>query len=104
MDEPVLDTDLTPNRADMLSMIGTAYEFGAMLNKLVTLPSFELVEYEQTADSQVSVQIDDQELVSKYALRVVNNVTIKDSPLWLQKRLWNAGMRPINNIVDITNI
>ncbi len=103
MDEPVLDTDLTPNRADMLSMIGTAYEFGAMLNKPVTLPSFELVEYEQTADSQVSVQIDDQELVSKYALRVVNNVTIKDSPLWLQKRLWNAGMRPINNIVDITN-
>ncbi len=103
MDEPVLDTDLTPNRADMLSMIGTVYEFGAMLNKPVTLPSFELVEYEQTADSQVSVQIDDQELVSKYALRVVNNVTIKDSPLWLQKRLWNAGMRPINNIVDITN-
>ncbi|MGO2137732.1 MAG: phenylalanine--tRNA ligase subunit beta, partial [Leuconostoc mesenteroides] len=103
MDEPVLDTDLTPNRADMLSMIGTAYEFGAMLNNPVTLPSFELVEYEQTADSQVSVQIDDQELVSKYALRVVNNVTIKDSPLWLQKRLWNAGMRPINNIVDITN-
>lgn len=103
MDEPVLDTDLTPNRADMLSMIGTAYEFGAMLNKPVTLPSFELVEYEQTGDSQVSVQIDDQELVSKYALRVVNNVTIKDSPLWLQKRLWNAGMRPINNIVDITN-
>ncbi|QEA59410.1 phenylalanine--tRNA ligase subunit beta [Leuconostoc koreense] len=103
MNEPVLDTDLTPNRADMLSMIGTAYEFGAMLNKPITLPSFELVEYEQKADSQVAVHIDDQELVSKYALRVVNNVTIKDSPLWLQKRLWNAGMRPINNIVDITN-
>ncbi|GMA69486.1 phenylalanine--tRNA ligase beta subunit [Leuconostoc litchii] len=103
MNEPVLDTDLTPNRADMLSMIGTAYEFGAMLGKKVIVPDFDLVEYENEAANQVNVYIDDQELVSKYALRVVNNVTVKDSPLWLQKRLWNAGMRPINNIVDITN-
>ncbi|CBL92093.1 phenylalanine--tRNA ligase beta subunit [Leuconostoc gasicomitatum] len=103
MTEPVLDTDLTPNRADMLSMIGTAYEFGAMLKQSVTIPDFDLVEYETPASDQVSVMIRDDSLASKYAVRVVNHVKIGDSPLWLQKRLWNAGMRPINNIVDITN-
>ena len=103
MTEPVLDTDLTPNRADMLSMIGTAYEFGAMLKQSVTIPDFDLVEYETPASDQVSVMIRDDSLASKYAVRVVNHVKVGDSPLWLQKRLWNAGMRPINNIVDITN-
>lgn len=103
MNEPVLDTDLTPNRADMLSMIGTAYEFGAMLKQKVTIPDFDLVEYESLASEQITVKLDDDALAPKYALRVINNVTVTDSPLWLQKRLWNAGMRPINNIVDITN-
>lgn len=103
MNEPVLDTDLTPNRADMLSTIGTAYEFGAMLKQKVTVPDFDLVEYESLASEQVTVTLDDDSLAPKYALRVINNVTVTDSPLWLQKRLWNAGMRPINNIVDITN-
>ena len=103
MTDPVLDTDLTPNRADMLSMIGTAYEFGAMLKQPVTEPAFDLVEYETLARDQVDVVIEDDTLAPKYALRVVNNVTVGDSPLWLQKALWNAGMRPINNIVDITN-
>ncbi|WP_278437694.1 phenylalanine--tRNA ligase subunit beta [Leuconostoc lactis] len=103
MTDPVLDTDLTPNRADMLSMIGTAYEFGAMLKQPVTEPAFDLVEYETLASDQVDVVIEDDTLAPKYALRVVNNVTVGDSPLWLQKALWNAGMRPINNIVDITN-
>lgn len=103
MTDPVLDTDLTPNRADMLSMIGTAYEFGAMLKQPVTEPAFDLVEYETLARDQVDVVIEDDTLAPKYALRVVNNVTVGDSPLWLQKALWNAGMRSINNIVDITN-
>ena len=103
MTDPVMDTDLTPNRADMLSMIGTAYEFGAMLKQPVTEPAFDLVEYETLARDQVNVVIDDASLAPKYALRVVNDVTVEDSPLWLQKILWNAGMRPINNIVDITN-
>lgn len=103
MTDPVMDTDLTPNRADMLSMIGTAYEFGAMLKQPVTEPAFDLVEYETLARDQVNVVIDDASLAPKYALRVVNDVTVEDSPLWLQKMLWNAGMRPINNIVDITN-
>lgn len=103
MNEPVLDTDLTPNRADMLSMAGNAYEFGAILNQSVTTPSFELVEYDTPADKQISIKIDDAKLAPKYALRVVNNVKVTDSPLWLQKHLWNAGIRPINNVVDVTN-
>ena len=103
MHDIVVDTDLTPNRADMLSMIGTAYEFGAMRHVTVTEPDFDLIEYETLAADQINVVIDEPSLVSKYAVRVMNNVTVQDSPLWLQKRLWNAGMRPINNIVDITN-
>lgn len=103
MTDPVMDTDLTPNRADMLSMIGTAYEFGAMLKQPVTEPTFDLVEADASASDQVAVVVEDDTLAPKYALRVVNNVTVGDSPLWLQKALWNAGMRPINNIVDITN-
>ncbi|MGX7051661.1 phenylalanine--tRNA ligase subunit beta [Leuconostoc palmae] len=103
MNEPVIDTDLTPNRADMLSMIGTAYEFGAMLNLSVLLPEFDLAEYEKETKDQITLDIQDKDLTSKYAVRVINNVSVTDSPLWLQKILWNAGMRPINNIVDITN-
>lgn len=103
MHDIVVDTDLTPNRADMLSMIGTAYEFGAMRHVTVTEPDFDLIEDETLAADQINVVIDEPSLVSKYAVRVMNNVTVQDSPLWLQKRLWNAGMRPINNIVDITN-
>ncbi|HEY4399286.1 MAG TPA: phenylalanine--tRNA ligase subunit beta [Lactobacillaceae bacterium] len=102
MHEPVLDTSLTPNRADMLSMIGTAYEFGAMLDVAVTLPNFDLVEGERRAADQISASAPD-DLAPNYSLRVINDVTIADSPLWLQKRLWNAGIRPINNVVDVTN-
>ena len=103
MNEPVIDTDLTPNRSDMLSMLGTAYEFGAMLGIKVVIPDFDLVEYEPLAADQIQISVESDELASKYAVRVINNITVKDSPLWLQKRLWNAGMRPINNVVDITN-
>ncbi|CAH1856100.1 phenylalanine--tRNA ligase subunit beta [Convivina intestini] len=100
--DPVIDTDLTPNRSDMLSMIGAAYDFGAILKQKVTLPTFELKEGAQSATSQLVVNVDEQ-LAPKYGLRIINNVQVQESPLWLQRRLWNAGIRPINNIVDITN-
>ncbi|CAH1852553.1 phenylalanine--tRNA ligase subunit beta [Convivina praedatoris] len=100
--DPVIDTDLTPNRSDMLSMIGAAYEFGAILKQKVTLPTFELKEESQSAANQLTVNVDEQ-LAPKYGLRIINNVQVQESPLWLQRRLWNAGIRPINNIVDITN-
>lgn len=100
--DDVLETGITPNRADMLSMNGTAFEVAAILEQEVKLPTFELIESDhKTADLLSATAPAD--LASKYALRVVENVEIKDSPLWLQRRLWTMGIRPINNVVDVTN-
>ena len=102
LDDDVLETGITPNRADLFSMNGTAWEVAAILSEEPTLPAFELNETdEQTSD--VIEATAPAELASKYAVRVVKNVTVKDSPLWLQRRLWTMGIRPISNIVDITN-
>ncbi|KRL01360.1 phenylalanine--tRNA ligase subunit beta [Liquorilactobacillus capillatus] len=103
MDEDIIDLDVTPNRADMLSMRGTAYELAAIYDKKVSLPTPAIKETaaEKTAD-YVEVTAD-SDLASTYLMRVIKNVTIKESPMWLQKRLWNAGVRPINNVVDVTN-
>lgn len=102
LDDDILETGITPNRADMLSMNGTAWEVAAILDQAPKLPKFELHEgAEQTAD-MVSATAP-AELAPKYALRVVKGVKIQDSPLWLQRRLWTMGIRPINNVVDVTN-
>lgn len=104
LDDKVLDFDLTPNRSDCLSMIGAAYEVGAILGRDVKLPAAELVEVTgQSAKDSISVKIDNPELCSHYAVRYISGVKIGPSPLWMQNRLMAAGVRPINNIVDITN-
>jgi len=102
MDDDILETGITPNRADMLSMNGTAFEVAAMLGVPMTLPKFELHEATQKTNETLQVEVP-KELATTYGVRVVKNVAVKDSPLWMQKRLWNMGIRPINNIVDITN-
>lgn len=102
LNDHILETGITPNRADMLSMNGTAWEVAAILDQKVTLPDFELVESDKETASLITATAP-AELASKYAVRVVENVTIQDSPLWLQRRLWNMGVRPINNVVDVTN-
>jgi phenylalanyl-tRNA synthetase beta chain len=102
LDDDILETGITPNRADMLSMNGTAWEVAAILAEEPTMPSFELVESDKATANLLTAQAP-AELAPKYALRVVQDVTIADSPLWLQRRLWNMGIRPINNVVDVTN-
>lgn len=103
LNDYVLELGITPNRADMLSMNGTAWEVGAMLKQTPKLPEVKLVETgTQSATQLISAQVDEN-LATKYKVRVIQNVTVQDSPLWLQRKLWNAGMRPINNVVDITN-
>ncbi|MFC2694411.1 MAG: phenylalanine--tRNA ligase subunit beta [Lactobacillus sp.] len=102
MDDYILDFDITPNRADTSSMEGAAYEVGAILDEK---PKIEDVTLKGdgpawTDDYQVDV---DEKLAPKYYLRKIENVKIGESPLWLQTRLWNAGIRPINNVVDATN-
>lgn len=102
MDDYILDFDITPNRADTSSMEGAAWEVGAITGQKPTIEPISLSEGgpEWTSDLQVSV---DEKLAPKYYLRKITDVKISQSPLWLQTRLWNAGIRPINNIVDATN-
>ncbi len=101
--DQVLELGLTPNRADCLNMIGVAYEVAAILNKEVKLPNVQLQTTEENAENYVSVQVDAIEDNPLYHAKVIKNVKIAPSPLWLQTRLMAAGIRPINNVVDITN-
>ncbi|KKO53580.1 phenylalanine--tRNA ligase subunit beta [Paenibacillus sp. DMB20] len=105
LDDKVLELDLTPNRSDCLSMLGTAYEVSAILGRELSLPKPEkdLVEVSDAAERHISVSIEAKGECSHYAARYITGVTIGSSPLWMQNRLMAAGVRPINNIVDITN-
>lgn len=105
LDDHVLELDLTPNRSDALSMRGAAYEVGAILGREVKLPNpkEQLVEAGDEAAKHISVEIKAQEQCSHYAARYVTDIKLGASPLWMQNRLVAAGVRPINNIVDITN-
>lgn len=105
LDDEVLDFDLTPNRSDCLSMLGAAYEVGAILGREVKVPEPEkkLIEVSEPASNHIKVHVEAGELCNHYAVRYFSNVKIGPSPQWMQNRLAAAGVRPINNIVDITN-
>lgn len=98
----MINTELTANRGDMLSIRGNLYEFSAILNKKFSMPELKFDEGDKKTSSQISVKVN-SDIADPYYLRVLNDVEVKTSPLWLQKRLWNSGIRPINNIVDATN-
>ncbi len=100
LNDDVLDLDITPNRADLMSMMGVAYDTSAILNT-----KLHLNEYKVNEDNEVNplkVEIDTENCMSYYA-RIIKDVVIKDSPRWMQSRLIASGIRPINNVVDITN-
>ena len=103
LDDCILKLDLTPNRGDCLSVINIAREIGAILGKKVKLPEISFAEIDKNVHDFVQIKIDAPDLCYRYAARIVEGVTIKPSPLWLQHRLRCSGIRPINNVVDITN-
>jgi phenylalanyl-tRNA synthetase beta chain len=103
MGDVVLDLDVLPNMARALSMIGVAREVAALTGQTISRPDLSLTESGEPAAQAVAVQIDDPRLSARYAARLIRGVTIGPSPDWMQRRLDYAGMRPINNIVDITN-
>ncbi|MDQ0339865.1 phenylalanyl-tRNA synthetase beta chain [Caldalkalibacillus uzonensis] len=103
LDDAVLELGLTPNRSDCLSMLGVAYEVAAILDREVRLPEIKLTESGTRTDSEVTVQLDAPELCPYYVARKVTGVKIGPSPIWLQNYLIAAGVRPINNVVDVTN-
>ncbi|MBD7894983.1 phenylalanine--tRNA ligase subunit beta [Limosilactobacillus sp. Sa3CUN2] len=104
MDDTIIDTDVTPNRGDMLSIYGNVNDIAAFYN---LKPHFKEVAVEENDDQAtsdlISADIPDEKIAPTYKLRVIKGVKIADSPLWLQIRLWNSGVRPINNVVDVTN-
>lgn len=98
----VLELGLTPNRSDALSMLGVAYEVAAILSKEVKLPEIQYESISEKAEDYINVRVEAKEN-PLYAAKVVKNVKIAESPLWLQHYLMAAGVRPHNNVVDITN-
>lgn len=102
--DTVLDCEITPNRPDCLSMIGMARETGAIFDRdyHVELPAIKSETGRATAD-EISVEIADEGLCDRYVARIVRNVKVGPSPDWMVKRLNSLGIRPHNNIVDITN-
>ncbi|MEC1714970.1 phenylalanine--tRNA ligase subunit beta [Schinkia azotoformans] len=103
LNDKVLELSLTPNRSDALSMLGVAYEVAAILSREVKLPKPVINEVKEKAADYIKITIDAKEDCPYYAARVVKGVKIGPSPLWMQMRLMAAGIRPINNVVDITN-
>ena len=99
----VFDLDVTPNRPDCLSVLGIAREVAALTKQEVRLPSSSYDEAGPEVGKHVSVDIADPDLCRRYCASLIEDVTIGPSPAWMQQRLAACGMRPINNIVDITN-
>lgn len=102
-DDHILELSLTPNRADALSMLGVAYEVAAILGKEVKLPQPKVEASSEKASDYIKVSVEANEDNPIYTAKVIKNVKIGPSPLWMQTRLMAAGIRPHNNVVDITN-
>ncbi len=100
LEDEVMALDLTPNRADLLSVMGVAYDTAAVLNKPIKLRDFTVVESKKVNDCEVELATEN---CMSYYTRVLENIEIKPSPQFIQSRLIAMGVRPINNVVDITN-
>lgn len=103
LNQTVVEFEITPNRPDCLSMIGMAREIAASFDLSIKLPEIHVETKSSEIESHASVVIEDSVLCPRYVAKVVKNIKIESSPMWMQLRLMQAGMRPINNIVDITN-
>jgi phenylalanyl-tRNA synthetase beta chain len=103
MGDVVFDLDITPNRPDCLSVIGIAREVAALTGQEVHLPDIGYDETGVPIDQQIAVEIIAPDLCPRYSASLITGVKIAPSPHWLQQRVLSGGMRPINNVVDITN-
>ena len=101
--DTILDLNITPNRPDCLSVVGIAREIAALTGSKLSVPEVHYDELERPIDSFASVEIADPDLCPRYCASLLTGVQVGSSPQWLQQRLLASGMRPINNIVDITN-
>jgi len=103
MDDVIIDFKTYPNRPDCLSVVGMAREAAAALDSALKMPAIDYTEGGEPVGNYVSVEVADKELCPRYMARIVTDIKIEPSPQWMQRELTAAGVRPINNIVDITN-
>ncbi|MCL2492004.1 MAG: phenylalanine--tRNA ligase subunit beta [Coriobacteriia bacterium] len=104
--DTIIELEITPNRGDCLSMVGIAREVGAVFECTPTgvlVPEVELVEQGDAIDTLATVVVDEPNLCPRYTARVIRNIIVGESPAWLVERVNSAGIRSINNIVDVTN-
>jgi phenylalanyl-tRNA synthetase beta chain len=102
-DDEVLELSLTPNRSDCLSMLGVAYEVAAILGREVKLPEINQQPTAEKATDYITIKVEANKDNPLYVAKVIKNVKIGPAPMWMQTRLMAAGIRPHNNVVDITN-
>ncbi|MDP4197104.1 MAG: phenylalanine--tRNA ligase subunit beta [Bacteroidota bacterium] len=103
LNDVVFELGITPNRPDALCHIGVARDLAAIFGRKMTLPEVDLKEIEEDINGAASIEVENTTGCPRYTAKVVKNVTVKESPEWLKQRLVAIGLRPINNIVDITN-
>ena len=103
LDDVVFEYEITSNRVDCYSVIGIAREVAATFGKKFVPPVVKETGNDENANDYVTVEVADKDLCPRYCARVVKNIKIAPSPKWMQRRLASNGIRPINNIVDITN-
>ncbi|MEJ5262183.1 MAG: phenylalanine--tRNA ligase subunit beta [Ignavibacterium sp.] len=103
LNDVIFEIAVTPNRPDALSHVGVARDLSALFNRDLKLPEINLKESKVKAENIASVEVLDVANCPRYSAKVVLNVEIKESPEWLKNRLTKIGLRPINNVVDVTN-
>ena len=103
LNDTVYEFELTANRADCFSMVGLSREFGIMTNQKALFPVIMVNENGESIEGKATVEIEADDLCTRFTARVVTDVKVEPSPLWMQNRLRNSGIRPINNVVDVTN-
>ncbi len=103
LEDDLLELEITPNRPDCLSVIGVAREIAAKKQRTLRLPQISLKEDSRSADMACSIELSAPEACHRYVARVLEGIQIAPSPFWLRRLLSLVGLRPINNIVDVTN-
>lgn len=103
MNDFILDLNVTPNRADAFSHVGVCRDLAALFNTELKLPEINFTESEKHSSDYASVEIHNKNACPRYVAKIILGVEVKESPEWLKKKLKNIGLRPINNVVDVTN-
>ncbi|MCU0372333.1 MAG: phenylalanine--tRNA ligase subunit beta [Ignavibacteria bacterium] len=102
-DDVLIEIGVTPNRGDLFSQTGIAREIASVYGLKVSLPVIDLKESEDKCTDHIDIGIKSTEFCKRFTGRIIRNITVKESPEWLKKSLISVGLRPINNIVDVTN-